>query len=514
MPLTHVCMWTEHEWKRVSAQEAVRYYGKTVSASDRLFMCELCGQYVTLAYGWIREPYFKHSSQEANKDCSERSFSQYYSSSGYTFQPIEHELPLRLKILTSTLFKLELGLPPVRNSQLEKYVNQKIVISSPNNRKECTYSLERINDRTTTYLSIGNMLCEKYCITLFPEVPGLTFFWPKIIAGVSKQGAVFDSITGKKLPYDADAIVNHEYYLLTTELPAKWVPGMTIERFCQMTVSYTTWYIYRIVANTLEQSAAKFFLKYHCRLTDQAIRLTPVWPVYVEIPYGISLCHEQMTLFFRGNASPTVYPNGFMKIDACERENEKVLFIQHGEEVRLLAVGRNTVLKYRYLCKESLNDFITSPQISVIDLAGTTILPGNQTELPQKKTIQIRAPFDGNVLKKCGNVIIERYSLRSEIITEVERIQLGQSIEIFQGLDLIWSVHYTAPAHDETEDEKLYQQLMVCCDELISVPHTLGALAKKMSAFPKTKKWLYYHIRSGKMSRKAYNVLIHFFATR
>lgn len=42
--LTHVCMWSDHGWKRITAEQAARLHpGGTVSARSGLFMCELCG---------------------------------------------------------------------------------------------------------------------------------------------------------------------------------------------------------------------------------------------------------------------------------------------------------------------------------------------------------------------------------------------------------------------------------------------------------------------------------------
>ena len=53
--LNHVCMWSEHGWVRVTAEEAAAIHtGGTVSAHSGLFMCELCGQYVTLTDGYTR----------------------------------------------------------------------------------------------------------------------------------------------------------------------------------------------------------------------------------------------------------------------------------------------------------------------------------------------------------------------------------------------------------------------------------------------------------------------------
>ena len=67
--LTHVCMWSDNDWKRITAEQAARLHpGGTVSAHSGLFMCELCGQYVILTDGDIRIRYFKHSAYEKSKD--------------------------------------------------------------------------------------------------------------------------------------------------------------------------------------------------------------------------------------------------------------------------------------------------------------------------------------------------------------------------------------------------------------------------------------------------------------
>lgn len=63
--LNHVCMWEGHGWKRITAEEAAkRYPYGTIHADSGLFMCELCGQYVSLTNGSIRVRYFKHSRAE------------------------------------------------------------------------------------------------------------------------------------------------------------------------------------------------------------------------------------------------------------------------------------------------------------------------------------------------------------------------------------------------------------------------------------------------------------------
>lgn len=62
--LTHVKMWKDHDWVKITAKQAAALHpGGTVSASSGLFMCDLCGQYVTLTHGEKVVSYFKHSNE-------------------------------------------------------------------------------------------------------------------------------------------------------------------------------------------------------------------------------------------------------------------------------------------------------------------------------------------------------------------------------------------------------------------------------------------------------------------
>ena len=92
--LNHVCMWSGRGWTPITAEKAagLHPYG-TVSAKSGLFMCELCGQYVTLIDGDRMVRHFRHSAAEKSKDCPERTFG-----AGYVvyYKSNEYDLPLRL----------------------------------------------------------------------------------------------------------------------------------------------------------------------------------------------------------------------------------------------------------------------------------------------------------------------------------------------------------------------------------------------------------------------------------
>ncbi len=56
MPLTHVKMWNKGKWESISIEQARQLHPiGGVSASSKLFMCDLCYQPVTLTEKNIRD---------------------------------------------------------------------------------------------------------------------------------------------------------------------------------------------------------------------------------------------------------------------------------------------------------------------------------------------------------------------------------------------------------------------------------------------------------------------------
>ena len=96
--LTHVCVWSKNGWKRITPEEVAREHSRGgVSARSGIFMCSLCGQYVTFFNGRVQAPHFRHSSAEADKSCPERMYVHGYD---YTYAAGEHELPIRIVNVT------------------------------------------------------------------------------------------------------------------------------------------------------------------------------------------------------------------------------------------------------------------------------------------------------------------------------------------------------------------------------------------------------------------------------
>ena len=148
--LTHVCMWSDNGWKRITAEQAAKLHpGGTVSAHSGLFMCELCGQYVSLTDGAVQTRHFRHSAYEKSKNCPERILGAGYSIS-YGSQ--EHDLPIRITGVSAASFRFEIGLIRAPISSLTKdfciEIKPKGVSTTPN-----VFTKERLNYEGITYHS-------------------------------------------------------------------------------------------------------------------------------------------------------------------------------------------------------------------------------------------------------------------------------------------------------------------------------------------------------------------------
>ena len=309
--LTHVCVWSSKGWTHITPEEVARSHpGGSVSARSGLFMCELCGQYVRFVDGDIQTPHFRHSAYEESKNCPERTFGP---GGNYTYVAGEHELPIRIVNITSTGFSFELGLVAVPRELLKKQMRKELTIV-PSNKlmTPFVYSYERLNRDVLTYVPIGDCPSEKYTVISSDEIERT--YWPHVTNGVRESGAIFDAESGKLLLDDADVIVGKEYYLLSRVRPYNIYNGVSIRQLLKRNISWSTWYLSQVTATDLTESAAKFFLTYHCRLTSQPISIQPIWPVYVQSPYVIQNSGETTWLLIQGQGETTTktYPAATM----------------------------------------------------------------------------------------------------------------------------------------------------------------------------------------------------------
>lgn len=502
--LNHVCMWSEHGWIRVSAEEAAKLHpGGTVSAHSGLFMCELCGQYVTLTDSYERVRHFRHSAFEESKNCPERTFGPLYSP---VYKPGEHELPIRL-ICEGKSFRLELGFLYVPQDLLLNAKTNSVTVKA-SDTIHFTYSFERFNNSVITFLPIGSIPFETYEVISSDQ---LVLYWPRIVKGVSREGCLFDTQNGKMLTTDSDVLVQKKYYLLTTRLLSNRYSSISFSLLHETRSGWITWRLYKIEAVSLDQEAAKFFLSLHYRLTDFPLRVNPIWPLHIKTPYVIKHPDDFLVIHSYGQREKRIstFPYASVRSLACSNYGQISKVACNGRQ-QLISSGRANVLQYMYFWRESLDQVGEALEIQVQDINGNTVMPGTNSSLPSKEIIKVFAPYDGKAIIRKNGVVSDRRIISAQIICSIDSIDFGTEIEILIGLDIIWSASFTKAAETtlSTEDARFASVLTSFHGNEMPVPHRYGSLAAQLEKYPQTKQWLYQAIRRGTAPRKAMKYLI------
>lgn len=169
MPLTHVCVWdSKIGYRRITVEEACKMYPYGASARSGHFVCELCAQNVLLTVPGMNVQHFRHDPASPNKECDERqaSFDPNYGRSLRALN--SHIMPLRL-VVTGSIFSLQLGFfyPPDNKAHCDK------IKIAGDSHQVYEYSFERIERIGTTYLSVGSIPSQIYCVEYINANPEL-----------------------------------------------------------------------------------------------------------------------------------------------------------------------------------------------------------------------------------------------------------------------------------------------------------------------------------------------------
>ena len=504
--LTHVCMWSGNGWKRITAEQAAKLRpGGTVSAHSGLFMCELCGQYVTLVDGEVQTRHFRHSAQEKSKNCPERILGANYSIS-YGSQ--QHDLPIRIADVSSS-FRFELGLirAPIgllsRDFRIE--IKPKGVLGTL-----FVFAKERLNYDSITYFPIGKRPFEKYTLSFTNGDDNLHKFWPAEINGIDPEGTLFEKTSGKKLTYDADVEIEKEYYLLKRGyFYRRSRNGIKIQEVAQQQFDWEIWTLYVVSASEFSEETARFFLDFHCRLTDHPVSLRPIWPLFIEGEYIVKHSHDNVYMLVEGNAATV---KAFPSASICQLNRNgshpKLFEVLCSSRQQLVSAGRTQALQYTYFWKESLNQEGKSPEIQVTDLSGSEVIPGEANILPQHKALLFKSIFDGELIVTKNNRVVEKRKIYADKQVELDGLSYGVSIEIVIGLDMVWKSAFQQQRPIITSDEvEILNRLSCTAGASIPAPHSLRNILAGMSRYPQTCQWIRKCIKVGIINEQSYRRL-------
>ena len=500
-------MWSDNNWKPITAEQAAELHpGGTVSAHSGLFMCELCGQYVTLTDGDVRIRHFKHSAYEKSKYCPERTFGSNYSVS---YNPQEHDLPIRITGVSASSFRFEVGLirAPIRS--LNK--DFRIEIKPKESTDVCyVFTKERLNYDCITYLPVGERPCENYTLSFKNGDDRLREFWPEKIRGVDPNGTLFEKVSGKRLPYDADVEIGREYYLLKRGYIYKASSrNVQIQDITKKQFGWETWTLYVVSVSAYNEDTARFYLDSHCRLTDRPVSLQPVWPLFVEGNYMVKHNQNSMYMFVEGNvAAVKTFPTVTTRQLNCNSSQSKLYKLFCSSRQQLISVGRTQALQYTYFWKEPLNQVGLHPEVLVTDVTGTEIDPGATDTLPHNKTLYFKSRFDGELIISNNIRVVDKRKVSSDKQIELEGLSYGMSIQVVIGLDVIWQIDFKKrqPIAANDEDE-LLEQISNASGVQIPSPHALRNILIGMNRYPKIGQWIRECLKSGTINEQAYRRL-------
>lgn len=505
--LTHVCIWSDHGWKRITAEQAAKLHpGGTVSAHSGLFMCELCGQHVILTDGDIRVRYFKHSAYEKSKDCPERTFGAGYPIS-YVSQ--EHDLPIRITNISSSSFSFEVGLIRVPISSLNKDFRINI---KPKGACDISYvfTKERLNCNNITYLPIGERPFEKYTLSFQNGSDKLREFWPAEIKGIDPEGTLFEKASGQKLSYDADVEIEKEYYLLKRGyINRTSCSSIRIQKIMQKRIGVEIWILYVVSASAFNEDAARFYLDFHCRLTDHPVSLQPVWPLFVEGKYIVKHNQNRMYMLVKGNvAAVKTFPSVTVSQLNDDSSQPKLYDVFCSGRQQLISAGRIQVLQYTYFWKESLDQEGLHPEVSVTDLTGAEVDPGEADTLPPNKTLRFKSTFDGELIISNNNRVVDKRKISTNKYIELDGLSYGLIVQVVIGLDVIWQIDFKKQQPIIAKDEfEILKRIANVSGATIPTPHPLRNMLAGMNHYPQICQWIRKCIKNGTINEQSYRRL-------
>ena len=510
MALTHVCKWdSENGYRRITVEEAAKIYPERgISASSGYFICELCAQNVCFTAPGKNIRHFRHDSAAQNKFCEERQ--QKYE---YIVKSSKNSrIPIRIRVHDFG-FEVQLGFfLPKNDHESLKCSEIKIHCDSD---KVYRYSFERIVFGEMRYLNVGEYPSEKYTIVCEHASEALRKYWPSSVEGINRKGTFFDLSNGKMIQAGGYVLVGNSYYYLSDEkLNESEVPfGIGFQKISETKGSLNAiWFLYRIEIKSLTETVAKFLLKKSVLLEKNNIGAFVLWPPYMEKPYFLYHDSDIIYFYFKNRAKEfRTNPSVMAKWGIINDGVVCKLDVSNGESVFLQGVSGK--LDFSYLIRKKFEKVKTTPEIVIEDKNRANLSLENYEKLPDSKMVRVFAKFDGKATVVRNGKIRSIHKIRADEFLTIGELTFGTKINIFQGNDLVRTVAFGRKRKLDSNSENdriLQKRLSACRGNVITLHHSMSSMIGKLSDYPLTREWILSRVRSGKISRAAYKLLVHF----
>jgi hypothetical protein len=175
---------------------------------------------------------------------------------------------------------------------------------------------------------------------------------------------------------------------------------------------------------------------------------------------------------------------------------------------QLISAGRNHALQYTYFWQEPLTQVGTPPEISVTDLAGTEVVPGETNILPHNKTLRFKSVFDGELVVSNNRCIVDKRKSSADQYMELDGLTYGLSIQAIVGCDIIWQIEFQKQQFPAVTDEiEILKRITNVSGTTILAPHSLKNILVGMNRYPKICRWIQQCIKDGAIYEQSYRRL-------
>jgi hypothetical protein len=526
--LTHVEKWNNKTYTPITIEEAIEKYHGTISASERIFRCSLCGDYVSLTKEGKPERHFRH---EHDKDCScpdkTGKNSASYARECQEIRNGSRSLPLYLETDRKEIW-FEIGFFRLDEKFFQKYQNMKVRILTEAGHILKTYWMrsENFGQVPVTHIKIGADCSKTYMLEYLNAESNkiernFSFAWGKEICGIDPRGTVFDGRSGKRIPDGACVEAGHEYWLFTKEQISQ-CNDISICENTRLGIP-PKWHLYQIIATMASQDAADFFRDYRLFLTGSPEKFTLLWPICTQYLSEHIILYAGKGLSLLRYGEQTERMEIYLGMSKAEAEDapgdqaKKIQFIDLPDCgaacMPLVWIRRNEIYQYAYLLKDSLQGSVKKPEIHVLDQNGSALTDDDYFSLPPGGKISVLASFDGFAEIWENSFPLGRIEIQSETETERFAVHYDWRIRFYQGLDCIRKISFqrktseTVPRNSSVQDLELLERLRRCKGKTTFLPHSIGCIALKMENYPQTKKWFSVAVQKQSISENALALL-------
>lgn len=489
----------EYGWVHITPEDASRLFpNTTVSSNDSVFICELCGQYVTFTGSGFNTRHFRHSRGEESKDCDER-VEQYNHYP--TIQYGRFDFPLKLSLDRGT-FSLSIGIPQGAFQGNDFSVSIKGTASHFFNMKE------RKQEAGITWLPLQQDISIQYHIETRNKV---LLNWPDYIPGINPMGTMFDSRGNKVLHSEDEVTVGNDYYLITNRYICEYFRDVTITELMHRSIMNSVWRIYKVRAVSFSPDSARFFILYKLHLVKKPTDLHIIWPMTVE--EGSTAYHNADNLYIahngEGQISLQLMP---YSAQSTQKEMGGYFQVQSNGFQQMVAFkwhnGQRNCSNHLMVWKKPFTRTANIPAVAIFDKNEELLQEEIYNELPPRNQITIFARYDGILTLKVKDKIKLVHQIKGGERFSLD-VAMGNSIVITQGCDIIRRISFQkkdAEFNDFTL--QLSKALKRPANEYIHVPHRFGQCIDKLPPNSGIKESLASYIRQGKIPKNIYVMII------